>query len=375
MRRRCCTRSVGIALTGLVVLFLGLVAGPASAAPGPGGDWPDQVTLYAIPAPRPLKWQTPRRLALGVVGNEITVKHTKKKHTIGHVAVRIRSSLAGREVLTGMTNRVRGEDFDLLLKDGYGLGILGADMMGRLETAEELEPEIAERAATGRIASLRFLVAPEATVRMLRFLEEYRAKGLDDHYGGANRPRYGEGGGCSAFGVAFLEVAGLMHPGFDSWKVALRAPLGLYGGPLHGLRSSLKRTLFEGDRWAREDEPHQDSIFWDPTAMYLWIRRIHAAESACPSGDWATEVHDRMEGLVGDARSVPVPDEPLWLEVPPEEPHPFGRQDSVRRDTYDREREDPLATREAELRELLAEYGEVPGEADYDELVRGRELP
>lgn len=320
----------GFVLTGLAVLGLAVTAAAAETAPR---EWTDQLTVYAIPPPRPMKWGTPRRLALRALGNMVAFEHRDHPHSIGHVFVQVTSSALGREVMTGMTSRGPTEDKDLILKDEYGLGVLGADMMGRLETAEELQESIAARSKTGLIASMRFLIAPEAAARMVEFVDQFAARGDDDHYGGANRPRYGEGGGCSAFGISFMEMAGLMRPEFQqAWQVVFRVPEALYGGPLTGLRAPMSRIIWEGRRWAEEDEPHVDSMFWDPGLMYEWIKATYEAEQKAPSGQWATELEGEMRGLVVDSRDVPLPSEQAWLEDPPGAGNPYGRQESVRRE-------------------------------------------
>jgi len=298
--------------------------------PGPASGWADQLTVYAIPAPRKIKWGSPRKLFLRALGNQIAFRHRDSKHSIGHVFVHLRSSLTGREEFVGMTSRGPTEDRDLILLDGYGFGVLGADMMGRLETHEELAARLEERAETGLIAWLRFGVSPEAAARMVEFVDEFRAQGLDDHYGGANRPRYREGGGCSAFGLAFMELAGLVTPEHhEAWQVHFRVPERLWGGPLTGLRVPLRRALWEGGRWARADEPHVASMFWDPSKMYRWIRENHEAQALA---DHAPESYKDAVGLVVDARATPVPAEPIWLEDPAGQGNPYGRQESVRRE-------------------------------------------
>jgi hypothetical protein len=267
----------------LTVLGLGAASATAETIPQ---DWPDQLVVYAIPPPRPMKWGTPRRLALRALGNMIAFEHRDQPHPIGHVFVHVTSSSTGRDLMTGMTSRGPTEDRDLILKDEYGLGVLGADMMGRLENAEELQESIAARSKTGLIASMRFLISPEASARLIEFHDQFEAQGDHDHYGGANRPRFSEGGGCSAFGISFMELAGVMQPDFYSWQVEFRVPRNLYGGPLTGLRAPMSRIIWEGRRWATEDEPHVDSMFWDPGLMYEWIKDTYKAEQKAPTGQW-----------------------------------------------------------------------------------------
>lgn len=350
-------RSFAFAL--LTCLGLGL-ASLAVAGDLADEAWGEQLTVYAIPAPRPLAWTHPRRLAFTAIGNFVAFRHRERKHPIGHVFVRVQSASLGKDVWTGMTSRGATEDRDLILEDAYGLGVMTADMMGRLETKDELVKSLEDRARTGLIASMRFLVRPETTARLLEFLEGFRAQGQDDHYGGANRPRYGEGGGCSAFGVAFLQVAGLMQPAFDDWKVDVRIPEKNFGGPFTGLRATMRSVIWSGRRWATEDEPHVRLEMWEPTLMYRWVRRQHQQLGADLEGAWDTERYQDMRGLVCDRRDVATPQDSIWRQQPEDEPHPWGRQVSVRRDDYEGA---PLTRAQltklrSDFLELLEEHGE-----------------
>lgn len=345
----------------LHALFLFAFLIPALAPPAlAAADWADQLTVYAIPATRRMRWSHPRALAIRTITNRAAFWHRDFKHSIGHVFVHLKSSSAGVDLMTGMTSRVRTEDQDLVLEDGYGLGVMGADMMGRLEDDADLRAELAAREETGLIASMKFRISPAASARLAQFLAEYRAQGLDDHYGGSNRPRYREGAGCSAFGVAFLDLAGLMRADFEDWRIRLRVPYRFYGGPLTGLRASVRALLLEGGRWAREDEPHVKLMLWDPTRMYNWIVATHRRESREPTGAWGLETAGMARVLVEDARATPVPAGPIWLEDPVGTEHPWGRQPSTRREVATDDDALIKGIAPEVIEEFLASHGILP---------------
>lgn len=324
---------------------LGLVAyalsvGVAGASPaGPwrppkilAADWPHQLTLYAIPSAYGIAWDSPRSLAMSAAKNAADVKHYKYKHPIGHVFIGLRDpSFSADEApdgerLAGMVAANRDEQSKLVLKEGFGLGILAADVLGKFDDPALLREEMAARYQTGGIGYMRFLLSPETGARLARYLREYQARGLDQHYGGANRPRYGEGGGCSPFGVSFLEVAGLLEHEYErEWKVRIRVPGRLFGGPHTGFKVPVRRILAYG-RWAEEDEPHVPIVMWDPTEMQRWIHRRWSDERVDPSGRHLPEMRGRARGLVVDARDRPAPREPIWLTDEPGSAHPHFRQ-------------------------------------------------
>lgn len=312
-----------------VLLSLTVLAGAAPAAtpdPAPPQDWPHQLTVYTIPSPWGMDWSSPRALALRGLSNQLGVRHIGHKHAIGHVFVGLRDPSLAHEVLTGMTTESQTEEIELAKDLGYGLGVMGADMLGKFDPAEKLQGELDMRYETGLVSYLRVLLSPENGARVARFFLEYQARGLHRHYGGANRPRYGEGAGCSAFGVAFLDVAGLLEPEYEArWKVVLRVPERLYGGPRTGHEIPLRRVMAWG-RWAREDEPHVKTVMWDPSMIYDWVQERWQEEHEVPSERWIPELRGRARGLVVDARDRPAPAEPLWLQDQPGTVHPFGRQ-------------------------------------------------
>src|SRR5690606_1928023 len=138
----------------------------------------------------------------------------------------------------------------------------------------------------------------EVCLRLARFLEDYKTKGGDRVYGMRPRPLYGEGGGCSAFGTAFVEVAGFMDPEFEkSWTRTFRIPRRLIGGPSTGKYVSPLHMAF-ANAWASESEPHEPGFFWDPDLMHSWLLRTWEQEKSRPSGKYALEEWNQAKGLV-----------------------------------------------------------------------------
>ncbi len=99
-----------------------------------------KLTLYFIPSPFGLNWESPSKLARTIIIN----KYSFKPRFMGHVNIDIQFQNEQGEkehILTGMVasnlNAV-----PLLLKKKIGLGILWHSFPGRLETKEELIPEL-----------------------------------------------------------------------------------------------------------------------------------------------------------------------------------------------------------------------------------------
>lgn len=288
-------------------------------------DWPHQLTVYAVRAPNPVDWSSPGKLMGSALLNEITPSRSAVKRSLGHMFVRLQSG--ARDEFVGMTTASGSESRTLVLEKGYGLGILTADMMGRLEKHADLQAEVAAKEGLeGELAYLRVLLSAEQAGRLVRYLDEYKAQGLGEHYGGGNRPRYREGGGCAPFAYSFLEVAGLVEEEFDAWILARQIPRSLLGGAGRYVGPG---AVADRGSWAAEGE---DSLLWwtpEPHLVKGWIEATYRRQLAAPTGPWVSELAGYAKGVGLDARARRVPSEPIWLADPPGAAHPLGRQDGL----------------------------------------------
>jgi hypothetical protein len=128
-----------------------------------------------------------------------------------------------------------------------------------------------------------------------------------------NRPREGLGAGCAAYGIAFLEIMGLLHPVWKkAWPIRVRVPMAAIGGPITGKKVPFYK-VFGMSRWAKENEPHRRLVLYEPTLVWEWIRKTWREESATPTGNVKPDKRGKALGLVYDCRHVPVPDEPIFF--------------------------------------------------------------
>lgn len=275
-----------------------------------------ELRYHVIPSPMGIDWTSPRSLFFTTVKNQIH-RRFKRNHPIGHVNIELRyrdPATGERKVfVTGMTSMGQVEQFELILLKGYGMGVLFHDFKGRLESTEEFLEQVPDRREKGQLASLHIGISSKACARLLQFEREYRAKGCGEHYGLPNRPRAAEGSGCSAFGVAFLELAGLMTAEMkQSWSRLLRIPDSHVGGLDTGRKVSVfKLATTIPERWSTAEEPSRELFFYDPDLMYAWmLERFNGSDPA-----YKRERDGKISILKWDASHVPVPDEGLWLEA------------------------------------------------------------
>lgn len=263
----------------------------------PGGAFENELTLYAIPAPKlfGLKWKRPGGLARRTLLNT----GLKLSRSLGHAAVRVS---CGGKTFTGSVLDT-GDDFKtMVLEEKAGLGVLFRTVPGRLETAPELEKTLVERYENGRMSFLRFAITKDVCEDLLAYAQAFDAANVASQYGFV-RPLYREGAGCSAFSMAFLQLAGLDHDRFrDAWSFDVRVPMSLIGGATNpGNEVSVLKLFTTFRPWARPDEAHMRLTGWDPTLMFTSIRGW--AKEALARGEHV-ERRGKALGLVIDARSA-----------------------------------------------------------------------
>lgn len=264
----------------------------AKAAPSAPMD--NELTLYAIPAPRlvGLKWKRPGGLARRtLISNGLGLSRS-----LGHAAVRVS---CGGETFQGSMVDTGSEFHEMVLKEKAGLGVLFRTVPGAVEKPEDLQKTLEERYQNGRVSFIRFRLSPETCHALLDYAKAYQAAGIGSTYGFV-RPLYREGAGCSAFSMAFLELARLDEPRFrQAWGFDVRVPMSLIGGQDNPGNEVTVFELFTTFRpWARETEPHKRLVGWDPTLMFTSIRKW------ARSGAEPTEKRGRALGIVLDRTSV-----------------------------------------------------------------------
>jgi hypothetical protein len=265
-----------------------------------------ELTLFFYPSPG-LDWSSPASLTrTTMIGNLL-----RKRRSLGHVSVRVQSD--GIDIFTGMTQQNKSEGRNEVLWKGFGLGILLHNFKGRLETKEELEPELELRMQTGLLSFIKFKLSPAHCTRLDAFLKAYQDKKGHETYGMIPRPLYGEGGGCSAFGAAFLQIAGLMEEEFEkSWTRSFLIPKKFTGGPSTNQYIS-PLQMFLAQSWATPDEPHEKGFFWDPDLMHQWVLSQWEKESSQPTGRYVLHRLGNARGLVLDRTQAANPSSDLIL--------------------------------------------------------------
>lgn len=266
-----------------------------------------ELTLYVLPAPKPINWQSPRSLVFSYINNAIIANKYGRgqKHAIGHVMVELKYK--DRYALVGTTATSNRYMMHKVMHRGWGLGILFATINGKLEEADINQPQLQERTASGEMVYIRYKVNNLTFERLWAYLQEYKARGYDKYYNGENNPRAGKGAGCSAFGHSFLEVGGLQHLLNDSaWKVNVCVQEGLIGQPIADRRVSIFMLMIK-TKWAKETKKYRRLQYYEPTMIYKDILSNMANNSI-----GTKDSIGKARGIVIDASTLQPPDEPIW---------------------------------------------------------------
>lgn len=263
-----------------------------------------ELTLYFIPSPLGMDWSSPVNLTVSAVKNIISLK----PRFMGHVFVELKCG--ENHALTGMTSKTF-DYLNQLLIEQRGLGILYHSFAGTLEDKSEVEKELQEYLQNGHANFTRFLLNKNQCQRAAQYLQEYRKNNIQRYYGLANRPRYGEGAGCTAFGVSFVEVLNLLDQEMrEAWSQTIKIPLEFSGPPLKDQGVSLFKVLMNAHKWASENESHQKLTFWDPDKMHQWVKKkVNLKQSS-----YGILRIEKSEGVVFDKGHFPSPEGPIWLQ-------------------------------------------------------------
>ena len=230
-----------------------------------------KLTIYFIPSPRRINWTTPTTLARTILTNKLA----RKRRFMGHVNIELEYEENGekKHYLTGMAAQNLNA-VPLILKEKMGLGILFHSFAGKLESKEELIPELTGYFKEGNesINFIEYEIDLAAAKRVETYLHIFKEKKLDRYYGLFNSPLHAEGGGCSAFGASVLEVAGLLNQDHKHhWTRVFQVPHRLVGAPLTKNKTSFFKLLLTQQDWAEKDEDFTEIFFWDPDLMHLWV--------------------------------------------------------------------------------------------------------
>lgn len=277
-------------------------------------DATNSLSIVFVRSDSPLDWSTPARISRTALGNYLDWQAPAYSHPIGHAFAHIRCGQAAsdRDVWAGVTGGGTKGDLYRFIFGGEGLGIMTGSFTGRMMTLDEILRERRFHKTSGRAQRVRFLLSPAACVRVLAYYDEFVGEQVFVRFGLAQRPRWREGVGCTTFVLSLLEIAGIRFPAAE-WSTSVRIPKVLIG--TRDRTVSVFELLYGtvSRRWARSSEPSIALTFADVSKVEAWIRAVRAqGQPAVTTQVFGAATTFDDEGIAVDARSVPVPDEPMF---------------------------------------------------------------
>lgn len=299
-----------------------------------------ELTVFVVPSLYELDWSSPSTLFVTTFKSISIAMFRKNAYSIGHMFIELSTPLLDSVVLTSIRSSRGPEKRKLVLNEKIGLGILGAYLTGQMETRKELTKRIVHFSSEKKLTFIKFRLSETSAERVVDYIRKFTSKGENGHapcefYGGAFWPRFeNEGAGCTSFGVAAMEVAGLdiNHP---EWMVSVNIPMALVGGEYNSHNKVSRKSICKARYWHSGDGiENVDYIFfsiYDPSLIYNWIqsqRAIIEANSKSTTPDNTTAggfilyqiknfpgCKKSIPGLYFDARNVIVSkDVPLFIK-------------------------------------------------------------
>ena len=284
-----------------------------------------ELTLFVIPSATPLKWESPASLYKSFFKGYLCNFLKKEKYLLGHLFISFSSPLLDSTLLTGMASASKKEKRILYLKDKIGMGILGVAMQGRLDKREDLIKKMEHYSKKNQLAFITYRLTENAARKIIDFYKAFSSvKGSgfspSTYYGGAFWPRYkNEGAGCTAFGLAMLDLAGQLDEVTDRWNVTVNIPMDIIGGEVNDNLRVKSRTIKKYKDWyegnGTEEIDYVPFSIYDPSIIFQWIKEQRTSNpDSAPSGFIPSE-RGRVPGLFTDRTKIEVdPAEPVFLE-------------------------------------------------------------
>lgn len=278
-----------------------------------------ELTLYAIPSPVEFVWESPAALFNSYVQSYITGMFSRGSYALGHAFIKLTSPMFEEPLYFGMTSTSKREQQEKVLREKVGLAILGIDLEGRMEGNTELVEKLSIHTKRSNTAAVTYRISEAAVRRILEFLEYFDTPNHLDHtpsshYGGTFWPLYeAEGAGCTAFGMAMLELAGVRIEDLNNWKVEVKIPMSLIGGELNPGNKVRIRDIRRSNSWFEgEGEENVDYIpFWiyEPNLIYHWIREQADYKNDVTSTHYFRASCRKVPRLFADLRDEEVQEE------------------------------------------------------------------
>jgi len=285
------------------------------------------LTIYVIRSAKPLDWQSPSALYKSYVNEVFQTLFRKEKRMLGHLFVHLDSPMLDEPLWTGISYESDKEQRDYVFKEKVGMGIMGIGMKGRMQSAEELHYQLDFYSEKKEMAFITYYISEEAVKRILEFYNTFISKtdsgfSQSEFYGGAYWPLYfNEGAGCTALGLAMMELAGVRQAEAELWKRNVKIPVELVGGRLNENTKVGVGKVKSYDDWHSgegvKNIDYIDFTIYDPSLMYHWILDQINQSSGVRHSNYEYDYKGIIPGLTAKRETVKIDtNSPIFTDRP-----------------------------------------------------------
>ncbi len=286
--------------TGIMMILVGLFAFPAFGS---------EIEFIFYKAPTPLNWSSPGRLVKSTLRN---MRDPREWQTLSAFDFSRQYSTAVWKWSFDLSRHDSPKRKCLLclgfLGRGVALDSLLINVRGRFYTRDEILEWLGPLKRLGYVRTFKLILNDDQCNRAQRYLKTYEELRLNEIYGGLrSEPNLGEGAGCSAFAISFLEVLGFMSESMRAaWRRELLVPVELLRSRTRSAKIGVIGYLRGRDRpWASENEKHIRLEFWDPEKMFNWVGNVTSSLKDSQHMWAEKESGSRFPKLVWDVSSYP----------------------------------------------------------------------
>ena len=266
------------------------------------------MTLYFYPSPCGVDWRSPHHLTRSVILNALTFR----PRSIGHVSIALKKNDELVDFV-GMAAQNNNDNRVMILRDQVGMGVLFEKVPGRIEEKSKLIPELDKRLKSGYLSFWKLDLSKASFEKVQQYAADFRKNNRDAWYGLWNRPRYGEGSGCSAFAASFLEIAGTLENDFIkncSLKIKVQEEF-IGEKKADGKKVPIWALLLpnqKNTKWCEENSSGRWIYFWDPDLMHRWVlEKFYKNDST-----FQPIKEQNALGLYSNMENRQPIDEPIW---------------------------------------------------------------
>ena len=264
----------------------------------------NELILYSVNPPTPIDWSTPGKTFKSIFRNSfikesyeieerdyegdlVKRKISIKTHFIGHMFMELKCQ-GFPTILTGMSSPGY-EEIKGLMIDGKSFTQIISTTKGHFNTSKELAKEISIRKEkVGNLNYMGIKISQNSCEELLKYITEYKACGVNNRYGGLNaNPHRGEGAGCSAFSISFLQRLNIIpdiekinddifgHQFVREVNVPKKMLIFQNRDPEVGAWGLLKGNKIE---WAKNKEDGLSVKFFDPELFSKWVKEYNPSQ-------------------------------------------------------------------------------------------------